>query len=69
MNEHSVQGGRAVGVAVHIHKNIIIDENTSNSDYLDKIKRSIQTFLRAETVQYSSENLSEDANPSKLFYS
>jgi hypothetical protein len=27
-----------------IHKNIIIDENTTIFNYLDKIKHSIQTF-------------------------
>jgi hypothetical protein len=30
-----------------IHKNIIIDENTTIFNYLDKIKHSIQTFYEA----------------------
>ena len=31
----------------YIHKNIIIDENTTISDYLDKIKNSIQSFYES----------------------
>jgi hypothetical protein len=31
----------------HIHKNIIIDENTTVNNYLDKIKNSIQVFYEA----------------------
>jgi len=31
-----------------IHKNIIIDENTTIFNYLDKIKHSIQTFYESE---------------------
>jgi hypothetical protein len=31
----------------NIHKNIIIDENTTIENYLDKIKNSIQAFYQS----------------------
>jgi hypothetical protein len=31
----------------YIHKNIIIDENTTMQEYMDKIKKSIQAFYES----------------------